>query len=184
MKTAFARRICYARGAWLICILICCSLFLGACFWARQQREKAQRLQCLSNLRGIAFSINLYAEAHNGNMPQNFEEMLKSQALTSRRALICPGKESVFKSETNVAAEIDYYYVPPPTGLTITNFPLVYDRSLAYHKGEGINILLSGALSQHTPSPDMLFWDPKAKWLSTFAAEHPEFRVPIPEGVK
>ena len=61
-------------------------------------REKARRTVCLENLRQIGLGIAMYADGHNGRMPQDLASNptlagsfnLLSNVLNSARVFICP----------------------------------------------------------------------------------------------
>jgi hypothetical protein len=104
---------------------------------------------------------------------------------------VCPWHSKPCGSWTNVTEWMDYFYIPWPsvTG-AYTNYPLMYDRRLANHGGKGINILLVEQAA-HPAYPTSLesfhgqfFWDEDAKWLRKFAREHPDLKIPMPEGIK
>jgi hypothetical protein len=52
-------------------------------------REKARLAQCWDNMKQISLAIGLYADAHDGNIPQTFDD-LHPYATNLDKLLICP----------------------------------------------------------------------------------------------
>jgi prepilin-type processing-associated H-X9-DG protein len=52
-------------------------------------REMDRRFQCMNNLKQIGVAISLYADAHDGNIPQSFGD-LRPYATNLDKLLICP----------------------------------------------------------------------------------------------
>lgn len=90
-------------------------------------------------------------------------------------ALWCPGRiNSRFKDG---GEGTDYIYIRWPVLVQDrdSEYPLVYDRRLSNHDGIGINI---------TTTSGRVFWDRNGKWLRKFVRKHPEFNIPLPEGME
>jgi len=51
-------------------------------------REKARRANCLSNMKQIGLAIEMYADGHDGKIPQKFDDLRPYTSLDKR--LICP----------------------------------------------------------------------------------------------
>jgi hypothetical protein len=93
--------------------------------------------------------------------------------------LSCPGVKSRYIVFTNADSDSDYIYINweqylgtnPPS----TPYPVVYDRRLKNHWGFGINIGTFDAQGFH------VFWDYRANWLRKFAADHPDYKIVLPE---
>jgi len=71
----------------------------------------------------------------------------------------------------------DYFFVDwskqsEPLEKLPSKRPLMYDRRLSNHDGRGINILMADGSIE---------WDANAQWLKTFAAEHPDAKLPMPK---
>ncbi len=52
-------------------------------------REKDRMFQCLKNMQQISVAIGMYAEAHDGNIPRQFDD-LRPYAANLDKLLICP----------------------------------------------------------------------------------------------
>ena len=115
-------------------------------------------------------------------MSANLAELAKGfSGERSRRSYICPGVDGAWARQrlTNSWDSIDdwsdyayVYYSNLLWSSAVENkYPLMYDKRLANHAGNGINILLTDG---------HVIWDKDANWLKTFASEHPEFTIPLP----
>lgn len=156
--------------------------------WLLHQRELARRYQCRAALRSTCLVLNLYRERHAGELPLSFSALSN---YTSPRLFVCAGSDKRAGSWTNTTDWMDYFYVRWPEVTEIyTNYPLMYDRRLSNHGGEGINVLLVDGLvsSMVAGKPDtfhgQFFWDEDAQWLRRFAREHPSVQIPMPEDIK
>jgi hypothetical protein len=56
-------------------------------------REPANRVKCASNLRQIGQGIQMYANAHGGVYPSNFELLLAPEVDLTSEVLICPSSD-------------------------------------------------------------------------------------------
>jgi len=159
----------------VISVLALVLAFCGAAF-IEGASTRLRRLECLSNLHAIHLSIAMYAERYNGALPESLQQLIDSGFLTSTRALVCPGAGTSAGPKTNVSEWTDYFYVNWQqyygTNAVPDSYPLMYDKSLSNHKGQGVNVgLVDGSVR----------WDPKAVWLNDFARAHKEFNIPLPQ---
>ena len=138
-------------------------------------RERARRARCISPLHCcFRKAMLMYAMDHDGSFPSNFASLAHSYA-ANPRLYICPSSGTEPGSLTNVDEWMDYIYIPWPDGeKTPTNYPWVYERRLSHHGG-GIHV---------APIAGPAFWDEGAQWLQTFAKEHPELEIPMPEDLE
>lgn len=89
---------------------------------------------------------------------------------------VCPGTGQEPGSLEELEDWMSYIYIDwsayfgskAPPG----DYPLLYDKSMDNHGGRGINVLrvVTGVI-----------WDENAEWLKTFAVEHPEYEIRMPE---
>ena len=129
-----------------------------------------EQRNCRQQLRSVWAGIALYRHDHGEHWPPNLES-LDQEAVG--RLLTCPGVKVKVSSHTT--GKYDYIFLDwsklthgPDTAPS--NYPLMYDRRMSNHDGRGINILMvDGSVK----------WDSHAEWLKRFAADHPDFIIPI-----
>ena len=93
----------------------------------------------------------------------------------SEAQFICPGSGNGPGSFSNVMTWMDYVYVNWPNDKDIPDdFPVMYDKRLANHRGTGLNVLFA--------SGEIIF-DTNAVRLRQFAKEHPQFNILLPEDI-
>jgi hypothetical protein len=182
----------FKRRRWLVPILVGISLtLLGAFFTVRHvQQETDERLKCQQLLKALHSQVYLrYRPAHDGSFPDlglfppdlktslmELEKHLAPGAPSHALFLKCPGSSTKQGRLDDAEQWQDYIYinwsryygskaVPP-------DYPLIYDRRLSNHGGKGVNeVSVQGVVR----------WDPDATALKKFAAEHPEYEVPLPQ---
>jgi hypothetical protein len=90
--------------------------------------------------------------------------------------LVCPGSNTRDLTFANAIQQSDYVYLNWAALLGTNsipgNYPLLYDKRMNNHCGIGINI---------QPVAGRRFWDFRARWLRRFAAEHPQYDIPLPK---
>lgn len=157
--------------------------------WIRQKRAASRRILCLSILRSTGAAIAMYRLDNNGELPTTFSAM--SNHLHNASWYICPKGNRPPGAWSNIDEWMDYFYLCwPSPAETYTNYPLMYDRRLSNHGGKGINVLLVEQTVNPAipPSPKtfhgQFFWDEGAQWLKTFAREHPQAKIPMPEDLR
>jgi prepilin-type processing-associated H-X9-DG protein len=117
--------------------------------------------------------LDIYRHDHGGSYPPNLEDI--DNGITLKGILHCPGSPSQPQTIGESPHRSDYVYVYwpqllPDRAKTLPGgYPIVYDAKLSNHKGKGVNILLVDG---------SVIWDERARWLTHFAAEHPEVIVP------
>ena len=135
------------------------------------------RSNCQQNLKnGLGWAIRPDFCDQYGHSPHHLSDL--SNVLGNPIFLICPGSGHIPGSFTNADSWSDYTYIDWSIYFGSNNvpddYPLVYDRYLKNHDGRGINVFLtSGPLG-------IVKWDSHAEWLKKFAAEHPNYKIPIP----
>lgn len=171
-----------ARRRILVLTLAGCGVFC-ALVLCRHRSVRESQLECAGCLNTLEFHIKLYASENDGRFPANIAELLKWSGAEQgffEPLLLCPRPRETTNSprsveEWMVTADewMDYIYVPwqNPSELP-GNYPLIYDRRLANHKGKGINIVLLNG---------QVMWDRNAQYLKEFIKEHPDLDVPLPE---
>lgn len=158
-------------------IVFFCAIVIAAFVFAlsRAVYPHVQRLHCQRRLEAIGCAlVRLYPLDHDGMFPSNIMSFAPEYA-AHPGLYLCPGSDINPGALTNVDQWIDYVYVYwHDKKTTPTEYPLMYDRSLSYHEGGGINILFVDGST---------FWDKKAEWLKKFAKEHPDLKIPLPEDI-
>lgn len=135
----------------------------------------ADRQNCKQQLRSLWSAIALYRSDHSNQWPPNLESLDKD---ILDHLLTCPGAARTSAPQvTNVVGQSDYFYIdwsklPQEPSAASDKYPLIYDRRLSNHGGQGINILMVNAAVE---------WDANIEWLKKFAAEHPNAKLPMPE---
>ena len=134
----------------------------------------ADRQNCKQQLRSLWSAIALYRSDHNNQWPPNLQSLDKD---ILDHLLTCPGANAGAVQVTNVVGESDYFYVdwaklPQEPGTVSGKYPLIYDRRLANHDGQGINVLMVDGSVE---------WDSNAEWLKKFKVEHPDAKLSMPE---
>ena len=166
MKTRQA--IVLVSVACLIVILVLASLGLESA------RHFNRRTTCRNQLRAITFVIRLFAEDHQGAFPHSLSGLAPTY-VNDPELFRCSDTLTTLGSMTNVDQWMDYIYIHWDQGIrTPTNFPLMFDRRVSNHQWKGINIVrVDGSV----------LWDVRGQWLRAFANEHPDLRLPLPEGM-
>jgi hypothetical protein len=91
--------------------------------------------------------------------------------------ICCPGVRHQKEEVLDGTNWMDYTYIDwskyfdTPSKVP-EDYPLLYDRAMSNHGGNGINIALVS---------NIVFWDPGATWLRNFAASHPQYDIPVPK---
>jgi hypothetical protein len=150
--------------------------------WFAQRRASFHLTRCQSQLRSIGAVIALYAEYHEGQFPPHMSDLLSWNRM-SEEVFKCP-PNSVDRHGAGATLEesSDYLYVYWPDGMsTPGEYPVLYDRRLSNHGGQGINVLLRAGVGH--PKGDFLpvVWDQNASWLFSFARRNPGHGIPLPE---
>ena len=159
----------------LIIVLACVlgiGLFLCVCLSSilipslGRAREQANRVKCASNLRQIGQAAQLFANDHNGNFPDTFEQLLTHADLTGE-VFVCPssndnpapGADGRTRA-TNLGKGGHLSYVYVGKGLGVVTGPGATGKAvLAYeppsnHANGGINVLFSdGHVEFFPPQP-------------------------------
>ena len=150
-------------------------VLVGGCtcvliFWLYTGRST--HVRCQANLTALGKVINgLYRPQAQGEFPS-----LAGVALSYSNCpffFLCPGTCRQAGGDPGEVGEwSDYIYLRWTNGATTPGlFPLLYDKSLSNHNGQGINILrVDGEV----------FWDQGGRWLRQFAEEHPTLNVIFP----
>jgi hypothetical protein len=152
----------------------------------RAARAKARESSCIHKLNCcFPKSFIMYGTDHNGQMPPNMAAMGpagKTCYISQLKIFLCPSSHSITGSAANIDEWMDYIYIPWPGGTTNTpsDYPIMYDRRLSNHGGEGINVVRIGNMN----GTEGAFWDEDAEQLKAFAAKHPDLHIPLPEDAK
>ena len=130
---------------------------------------------CTRNLMALHSPLRMYMMDHAGQLPSLSTDMWKYAS--NPRILVCPGSRTKFVAgrTSDLTNWMDYLYVYWPMGeSTSESYPIMYDKDLSHHGGEGLNVMTVDGTC---------FWDEGGAWLREFAATHPDLRIPLPEGV-
>jgi len=158
------------------------AMMVVGCIVSKNTRRPDERAACRRQLQVLACTVDLYCQLHDGQFPGhliggNNEHLPVSGFIPwPQLILICPGtgRDQTGKGEMK-EEDIDYVYVNWSRWYKTSEevpgeYPLAYDRRLANHAGQGVNVV---AVDRHA------FWDPDAKWLRNFAQNHPEYDIPL-----
>ena len=162
------------RLAWFIFLIVfVAAVLLVFVPWAK---ERARRSSCGSNLRGVWCTLQIYSMDHDGSYPGRLELLGKNTYITQPKIFVCKSAGTIAGSMTDVDDWMDYTYIYWPQGKnTPSNFPVMYDRLLSNHHGNGIQVIQNCG---------GWFWDTKGEWLKGFAKDHPELKIPLPKDLK
>lgn len=187
----------------LISFLLIFGLITITALWL--SRFNADYFICHSNLKNIHSLIYQYSLDHSGKFPQNLYVLYEEYGAGFPEAFICPQSSNIKHKEeldkllnkrnrniviptmdNNQLAEkcqlfnkySGYIYIfwPNNKGENFFDYPMVYDRLLANHKGKGINVLSISQKNNYN-----IYFDKNAEWLTKFAKSHPEYLIPLPE---
>lgn len=152
--------------------VVCAIVFASALGWIGCQSERQAknreigiREACMHQLRNLWYQANSYRGDY-GEFPSSFDDFH-----LPKPTLDCP---AVHPSRTG---RTDYIYVGWLARKYISDrnfekYPIIFDRRMSNHKGRGINIVTVDGT---------VFWDADAAWLKSFARDHPEAKIPLPD---
>jgi hypothetical protein len=87
----------------------------------------------------------------------------------------CPGV-GMRRLTTDAVTNADYIYInwEPLFGTNTApgNYPILYDRRLANHKGLGVNVVTMNG---------RCFFDFRGRWLKNFSLKYPQYQVTLPK---
>lgn len=144
-------------------------------------------VRCRKVLISQLNNFRQYRLDHKGHYPLDISVLSQAIEIGTRSSstseplprttilLSCPGvrRRPILIAEANTQS--DYIYINWEqfygTNDVPAEYPIVYDRSLSNHFGRGVNVITFGG---------GCFWDRGAKWLKQFAADHPSFKVIVP----
>lgn len=154
--------------------------------WICKARFDARRNRCRSLLRSIGCVIGLYAEDHGGAFPPDLSALLPAY-ISTPGLLKCPGVgfDKTPPSGQRLEEWSDYLYVYWPQGQsTPKDYPLLYDRRLSNHC-DAICVLLVGGAESAGPKFELLppVWD-DGSWLQSFAREHSQYSIVLPDDIE
>jgi hypothetical protein len=160
-----------------VCLFAC----LVCNFWRYIDVFQRNRLLCKNNLHNSSSAIlDAVGQTGKREQPERLAEYWLASD-TTKAHFVCPGPcgnrpLAAGESWTNISEWTTYVYVhwAGPYSQIPKDYPIMYDKSLKNHQGKGINILMADT---------SVFWDRDARWLQRFAAEHPEQKIVLPDGV-
>jgi prepilin-type processing-associated H-X9-DG protein len=130
-------------------------------------RESAKRQVSLSNLRQIGLACLMYANDHDGKLPEKLDELISTKYLKDNKVLVSPIRPKLFSGAP------DYHYVSGAIQLSKIKEPaefiLVYENP-AYQK-EGTNVLFADG---------HVVWMPPAEFRKSLEATYRELGKPVP----
>lgn len=131
---------------WTAVILVGCIFALFG--WnmidcSAHSRPMARRAACAANLKAIATSCLVYAEAHQGQFPPSLDLLLEggSRAYLQPKQLICPESKRL------------YIYIPSQTNTMDPRNIVVYETA-GDHQREGRNVAYADGHAQWTSNDD------------------------------
>lgn len=164
------------RQRWLWLLLLLGVLLVASAMVGPRGISAWKRKQCANNLRALAFTVTMYRDMHDNMFPSLLGAAVLEQASSSSRLLVCPGTGNEWGSLTDADRWMDYLYINWSryygTNAVPGGYPLIYDRHLSNHKGQGVNIaFVDGSVR----------WDSNATWLREFLDQHPQYEIPLPQ---
>jgi hypothetical protein len=118
--------------------------------------ERSNRVKCGSNMKSFAQAIVLYANEHNGQLPDTLEQLLLSQDV-SAETYVCPSsdadsapgqtREEQARQMTDEHNSYVYHGRGHQLGLLPPDFPLLCEP-LRNHDADGMNILFGNMQTQ------------------------------------
>jgi hypothetical protein len=140
--------------------------------------ESANLTMCQSHLHNLALVVSAYRQDHEERFPPSLARLMTESGMSDgvSRLLVCPGLKSATGGAALSTESASYIFVNwsawflderrvPP------EFPLFYDRRLANHAGNGVNVVqVNGTV----------FWDLHCKWLKDFSASNPKYGIRVP----
>lgn len=153
-------------------------LLTNGCYTSRTALDR-DRAQCQRNLQSIMAAVKEYPYDNNGQLPKSLDEALSNIGFgdveKTARIIRCPGMTRRVTG-TDIGSLTGYYYINWSKWFGATNsppasYPLIYDRSLQNHDGKGVNVISVDG---------QIWWDESAARLRSFAAEHREYQLPLP----
>jgi len=164
----------------MVAAAVCAVLAIVGVQVVRLQVERRHRTGCMCRLGNIGRGIIMYSLDVKGSFPPNIPCVWGIEGSTGpsglyRTFLLCPGSGTSPGEWADADQWMDYIYIRWPTTWeqTPSNYPVMYDRRMSHHRGKGIHVLQRDA---------GVFWDEGAEWLRRFKAEHPEYKITLPEG--
>jgi hypothetical protein len=154
---------------------------LGCSRGAPASKDDANaRAKCQRNLKSMVIAVKTYLSDNDDQFPPSLGAALSNIAFVDinkfAKVLSCPGAAGT-PTAAETSAALGYRFIDWSQSFGKTNtiplgFPIMFDRTLSNHGGNGVNIvLLDGTL----------LWDENARWLREFAKKHPEYKLPLPE---
>lgn len=159
------------RRSTLIAVVVAAAVVAEAApFGLIVLRQRVTQSNCAQVQRAWWTLIEQYREAHHGLYPSNLGVLSSQFPAQVTAPLKCPGAS---KSSDPVKGFVYLDWSTEPKGADWTSgqYPLLYDKQLSNHDGQGLNILMVNG---------SVFWDPNAKWLSTFASQHRSAKISLP----
>ncbi len=149
-------------------------LVVGMGIFLSQPLYRYQRARCGETLKLLGNAIRTYKADQQGELPHQLT--ILSNELDNPAFLVCPGSGHEPGSFANADSWTDYTFIDWSVVLGTNpvpgDYPIAYDRFMSNHCSHGINVLTVDGFVR---------WDPQAEWLRNFAAEHPKFKLRIPE---
>ena len=113
-------------------------------------REKAHRIACASNLKGIGFAAHMYAKDNQGNFPSYFQSLAKYSA--DPRLFVCPKTGHEPGLMADVDKWTDYVLVPNRKESDPPETVLAFSKPECY-PGKGGNVLyVDGSVRWYNPA--------------------------------
>src|SRR5687768_4208274 len=132
----------------VLCAVAVCLLPGGS---GGRAREPANRIKCASNLKQIAWALQLYANNNGGTYPPSFDELVLEGEVTPE-VFLCPSSadERAYGPTTRAVLQdfhapghCSYVYTIPPgtAAAAITAKHILAYEPLVNHAGNGINVV-------------------------------------------
>jgi len=164
----FKRRLITWIAVGIVCL---CLVAIALYFNLRTNERDAIRIACQRNLQVLYHAVLLYQNDHK-QVARDLHSVMKN-ADAPKSLAICPGcakDQANHRQSTLDYILVDWSSQDPQTKENTEKYPLIFDARLSNHQG-GVNVIMLDGSA---------FWDAGAKWLRTFASEHPEISITVP----
>lgn len=142
----------------------------------RRHVEKVKFAPCMFALSQLGKACIMYKADHNGKWPPRLQYLYDGGYCLMLEMYLCPHSRQEPGASDLITLWSGYHYVASQYSNSVPgDYPIAYDKTGKHHRVKGINVVCAdGSVS----------WDEGAKRLKTFAAQHSELEIPMPEDLE